>query len=131
MRGVLRFGVGAVLGFEALLSSGQTPPIAEFVCDVQVSHVRERLVVKPNPDVYAVSKVEINGNFRFAAQYLPLLNLFKTYTYDHSKGRFVLLAEQEFTPTADNCAKTLGVHRGYGSPNEREFSFQCQVVCSP
>ena len=49
---------------------------AEVVCDIDVSASQHRLVIHPDDDIYAFSKVDTPGNFRFAAQYLPSLNKF-------------------------------------------------------
>ena len=102
---------------------------AEVVCDIDVSGSQLRLVVPPNDDIYSLSRVDTPGDFRFAAQYLPALDKFKTYVYGRPKDKFVLLSAQEFLIKPGNCSGDFGRNRLYGMPYEGEFFYQCRLVC--
>jgi hypothetical protein len=102
----------------------------QIVCDTDVNNSQNQLRIVPNDDVYAFSKIDLDGGFRLAGQYYPSRTKFKLYAYVNSKDRYVLLSAQEFTVDPKACSRSFGDNRIYGEPYERELFFQCRQICN-
>jgi hypothetical protein len=103
---------------------------SQIECDIRVSDSQNQLIIKPNDDVYAFSKIDLPGGFRVSGQFLTMLNRFKLYVYDSSKERYALLTSQEFALSPETCARQFGESLSYGAPYERELFVKCRQVCS-
>lgn len=101
----------------------------QIVCDTDVSNSQKQLRIEPNDDVYAFSKIDLDGGFRLAGQYYPSRTKFKLYVYVNSKDRYVLLSAQEFNVDPKACPHSFGDNRVYGEPYERDLFFQCRQIC--
>jgi hypothetical protein len=101
----------------------------QIVCDTDVSNSQNQLRIEPNDDVYAFSKIDLDGGFRLAGQYYPSRTKFKLYVYVNSKDRYVLLSAQEFHVDPKACPHSFGDNRVYGEPYERDLFFQCRQIC--
>jgi len=101
----------------------------QIVCDTDVSNSQNQLRIEPNDDVYAFSKIDLDGGFRLAGQYYPSRTKFKLYVYVNSKDRYVLLSAQEFNVDPKACPHSFGDNRVYGEPYERDLFFQCRQIC--
>lgn len=100
-----------------------------ITCRFDVNDVRLSLHVRPNDDVHAFQKIDLPGDFRFAAQWLSSLNKFKAYVYHTPNSRYVLLTMQEFELSERACHQDFGRHRVYDGANERELYFHCSKSC--
>ena len=100
-----------------------------ITCRFDVNDVRLSLHVRPNDDVYAFQKIDLPGDFRFAAQWLSSLNKFKAYVFHTPNSRYVLLTMQEFELSERACHQDFGRHRVYDGANERELYFHCSKSC--
>jgi hypothetical protein len=102
----------------------------QIVCDTDVNNSQNQLRIVPNDDVYAFSKIDLDGGFRLAGQYYPSRTKLKLYAYVNSKNRYVLLSAQEFNVDPKACSRSFGDNRVYGEPYERELFFQCRQICN-
>ena len=119
------------LFFVAAMSAILTPAVANQIeCVFDVNDHRQTLVLDPSNDVFASTKIDLPGGFRFAGQYLSDLNLFKAYIYHTPKERFILLALQAFSIAQTSCHQDFGQHRIYDSEDERELYFHCRKKCT-
>ena len=102
----------------------------QIICDTDVNNSQNQLRIVPNDDVYAFSKIDLDGGFRLAGQYYPSRTKFKLYAYVNSKDRYVLLSAQEFNVDPKACPRSFGDNRVYGEPYERDLFFQCRQICN-
>lgn len=102
----------------------------QIVCDTDVNNSQNQLRIVPNDDVYAFSKIDLDGGFRLAGQYYPSRTKLKLYAYVNSKNRYVLLSAQEFNVDPKACSRSFGDNRVYGESYERELFFQCRQICN-
>jgi len=119
------------LFFVLAMSAILRPAVANQIeCDFDVNDHRQTLVLDPGNDVFASTKIDLPGGFRFAGQYLSNLNLFKAYIYHTPKERYILLALQAFSIAQTSCPQDFGQHRIYDSEDERELYFHCRKKCT-
>ena len=113
------------------IAFGNTIAYADQIeCVFDVNDIRKTLIINPSKDIYAKTKIDLPGGFRFAGQYLSEQRKFKAYVYQTPKERFVLLALQSFVITQTSCPQDFGEHRVYDSEDERELFFHCRKTCS-
>ena len=120
--------ISLALTLAAMVTS--TALAQQINCVFDVNDSRHALAIQENDDVYAVHKIDLPGEFRFAGQWLPSLNKFKSYVYHTPGDRYVLLALQEFEVLKTSCPQDFGRHRVYDGANERELFFHCNKSCN-
>jgi hypothetical protein len=86
-------------------------------------------------DPYEVTSIDLGGGFRFSSQFLSDSNKLKTFVYQQSKGRYVLIHAGEYRVAEGLCDQDedmpgWGLNRVYSAQLERELTFQCKLVCN-
>lgn len=118
----------------APLTGQATPPRPEVSCRIDASDAVTTVVPTASADPYHFDQVDLEADFRFAAQYLlPAVKL-KTYVYQRAKNRLVLLHVAEYALASERCengSKPLGTHRVYSPHIEIELLYQCTLHCRP
>lgn len=103
---------------------------AQLQCEVDYGNHVQQMTVPPVHDPYETSQLEPGGGFRFAAQYLLPAAKLKTYVYQESKARFVLIHAAEYPlPVCRADAPITGTNRVYSPQLERELVFRCWQDC--
>ena len=103
---------------------------AEINCEVDYGNQLQQMVVAPGNDPYEMQQLDPGGGFRFSAQYLLPASKLKTYVYQESKARMVLIHAAEYPlPDCHADAPVTGLNRVYSPQLERELLFRCWQDC--
>ncbi len=131
MRNIRNLGAIWLVGMMLMGASSPAGAVA-VSCDLEYGNQTTALLLPPVDDPYATLNIEPGGGFRFSGQYLHSSGKLKTYVYQQSKDRFVLIHAGDYPVDAEACghdATLTGLNRVYSPQLEREFLFRCQLDC--
>lgn len=103
----------------------------QVVCLAETSDQELSATLQPSDDVFAMHHLNFENGHRVSLQWLDKPDRLKTYVYDDSKRRLVLLNSQVYllSPTSA-CGQRVVDARSYSGGYERELVLQCEWVCS-
>lgn len=105
-----------------------------LLCLAETSDQELSAELQPSRDVFAMQYLNFENGHRIALQWLDQPNRLKTYVYDDSKKRLVLLNSQVYLLGEDlkgtaYCGQRIVDARSYSGAYEREVILQCEWLC--
>ncbi|MDH4396868.1 MAG: hypothetical protein QE278_14415 [Limnobacter sp.] len=116
----------ALFGWSAVSWAGD----AHIVCRAETSSQEISLALQPGSDIFALQHMNFDNGHRVSLQLLQAPERLKTYVYDDSKNRLVLLNSQVYLlGKAPECGRREVDARTYSGGFERELILQCEWSC--
>jgi hypothetical protein len=108
--------------------AGETNTI---VCGAETSDQELSVTLQPNSDVFDLQHMNFENGHRVSLQWLNNPGRLKTYVYDDSKKRLVVLNSQVYVlGLVAECGQRVVDARTYSGEYERELTLQCEWSCS-
>lgn len=107
---------------------------ALIVCVAETSDQELSVTLEPGMDVFAMQHLNFDNGHRVTLQWLQKPDRLKTYVYQDSKNRLVLINSQVYMlsdslTNAGRCGQRMVDARTYSGEYEREVSLLCEWLC--